>query len=605
MPTRGTFSLSCAAMPVHQIRGDPNGSPSRLDIRPSDSPGHARTSTSIRLLLIEDSDDDAALILRELTRAGFSVSSERVASAETLANALTRQRWDVAIADYTMPGFSGLAALTLLREYDADMPFIFVSGTMGEDIAVAAMRSGAHDYIMKANLKRLVPAVERELRDAAGRQSRRQAEARLAHLAYHDALTDLPNRVLLHDRLQQGIRGAERAGESLALLVLDLDGFKTVNDSLGHHAGDRVLQELSWRLRELLRDVDTVARLGGDEFAIVLPRTDGDGAILAARKVLETLRRPIMIDDRSFGVGGSLGIACYPAHGVRADELLQKADIAMYVAKTGGLGYAVYVPGRDQYAHRRLTLMTEFREGIECGQFLFDYQPIVNLKTGLATSVEALVRWNHPHRGLLMPGEFIEFAEHTWLIEPLTMLLLDQALAEWAGPQPPISIAVNLSPRTLRDPDLPDRIANVLSAHDASPSRLVLEITESTLLVDAQRTTTCLSLLHDMGVTLAIDDFGAGYSSLSYLRRLPVDLLKIDRSFASALAVGDDPIVRSTIDMAHNLGLRVVAEGVEEAVVLERLRDLGCDAAQGNYIAAPAPPADVRRWVAARQSLGA
>jgi len=198
----------------------------------------------------------------------------------------------------------------------------------------------------------------------------------------------------------------------------------------------------------------------------------------------------------------------------------------------------------------------------------------------------------------------IEFAEHTWLIEPLTMLLLDQALAEWSSPHPPVSVAVNLSPRTLRDPDLPDRIANVLSAHGAAPSRLVLEITESTLLVDAQRTTTCLSLLHDMGVRLAIDDFGAGYSSLSYLRRLPVDQLKIDRSFASALAVGDDPIVRSTIDMAHNLGLKVVAEGVEDAVVLERLRHLGCDAAQGNFISPPASPSDIRRWVAARHGVG-
>ena len=591
-------------MSVPHTSREATGSSSIVESRSSDAT-QARTAASMRLLLIEDSDDDAALILRELTRAGYAVTPERVASADALAHALTRQRWDIAIADYTLPGFSGSAALTLLREYDADMPFIFVSGTMGEDVAVAAMRSGAHDYIMKSNLKRLVPAVERELRDAAGRQSRRQAEARLAHLAYHDALTDLPNRVLLHDRLQQGILGAERAHESLALLVLDLDGFKTVNDSLGHHAGDRVLQELSWRLRELLRDVDTVARLGGDEFAIVLPRTDCDGAILAARKVMEALRRPVPIDDRSFVVGGSLGIACFPAHGVGADELLQKADIAMYVAKTGGLGYAVYVPGRDQYAHRRLTLMTEFREGIECGQFLFDYQPIVSLKTGAPVAVEALVRWNHPQRGRLLPGEFIEFAEHTWLIEPLTMLLLDQALAEWSGPQPPISIAVNLSPRTLRDPDLPDRIANVLSAHDASPSRLVLEITESTLLVDAQRTTTCLSMLHDMGVTLAIDDFGAGYSSLSYLRRLPVDQLKIDRSFASALALGDDPIVRSTIDMAHNLGLKVVAEGVEDAVVLQRLRDLGCDAAQGNFIAPPAAPADVRRWVAAHHGPAA
>src|SRR5262245_13044719 len=229
-------------MPAHSTPREATDPPAVSNPRASTdaAAAHPRTSAPMRLLLIEDSDDDAMLILRELTRAGYAVSPERVASAEALGNALTRQRWDIAIADYTMPGFSGSAALALLREYDADMPFIFVSGTMGEDVAVAAMRSGAHDYIMKANLKRLVPAVERELRDAAGRQSRRQAEARLAHLAYHDALTDLPNRVLLHDRLQQGILGAERAHESLALLVLDFDGLNTVKGLVGPHAGGQV-----------------------------------------------------------------------------------------------------------------------------------------------------------------------------------------------------------------------------------------------------------------------------------------------------------------------------------------------------------------------------
>jgi EAL domain-containing protein (putative c-di-GMP-specific phosphodiesterase class I) len=307
--------------------------------------------------------------------------------------------------------------------------------------------------------------------------------------------------------------------------------------------------------------------------------------------VMEALRRPVPIEDRSFVVGGSLGIACFPAHGVGADELLQKADIAMYVAKTGGLGYAVYVPGRDQYAHRRLTLMTEFREGIECGQFLFDYQPIVNLQSGAPVSVEALVRWNHPQRGRLLPGEFIEFAEHTWLIEPLTMLLLDQALAEWSGPQPPISIAVNLSPRTLRDPDLPDRIANVLSAHDASPSRLVLEITESVLMTDRELAVTILHALRSLGVRLSIDDFGTGQSSLGYLKTLPVDSLKIDRSFVDGL--GSDPddsaIVAAVVSMGHALGLTVTAEGIETPLQLSELRSLGCDLGQGYYFARPQP----------------
>lgn len=560
----------------------------------------------LRLLLIEDSEDDAALVVRELSRAGYAVFPERVDTPEALTAALERQRWDLAIADYTMPHFSGTAALALLREYDAEMPFIFVSGTIGEEAAVVAMKTGAHDYVMKGHLKRLVPAVERELREAAGRLSHKQAEARLVHLAYHDALTDLPNRVLLHDRLRQALLGAQRAREPLAVMVLDLDGFKTINDSLGHHAGDHVLQEVAARLRALLREGDTVARLGGDEFAVMLPRTDSEGATLAAVKILQALSGPLMVEGRPLVVGGSLGIASFPEHGSSADALLQKADIAMYVAKCGAFGYAVYAPDRDRPAHRRLTLMTELRHSIERGQFSFDYQPIVSLQTGLVVCVEALARWDHPEQGRLPPSEFIELAEHTGLIEPLTMLLLDKALAEWSGRDRLLSIAVavNLSPRSLRDPDLPDRIADVLRLRHASPSALVFEITENVLMSDAPRSLTCLSRLHEMGVTLAIDDFGAGYSSLSYLRRLPVDQLKIDRSFVSGLVAGDDAIVRSTIELAHNLGLTVVAEGVESVEARDRLQALGCDAAQGNFIAAPGSAIDVRRWVAQQNAAG-
>ncbi|MGH9314934.1 MAG: putative bifunctional diguanylate cyclase/phosphodiesterase [Vicinamibacterales bacterium] len=562
--------------------------------------------TRLRLLLIEDSEDDTALLVRELARAGYDVTSERVDTPEGLTAALERQRWDIAIADYTMPRFSGTAALTLLRQHDAEMPFIFVSGTIGEDVAVGAMRTGAHDYIMKGSLKRLVPAVERELREAASRLSRKQAEARLVHLAYHDPLTDLPNRVLLHDRLEQAILAAEQAGAPLGLLILDLDGFKAINDSLGHQVGDRVLQELAARLRALLRDGDTVARLGGDEFAFVLPRTDSDGAALAAREILRALGRPFVLDGRPLELRGSIGITWFPEHGSDADVLLQKADIAMYVAKGGSLGYACYAPDRDRHAHRRLTLMTELRDGIASGQFSFDYQPIVSLQSGAVWSVEALARWDHPRQGRLPPGEFIELAEQTGLIEPLTLVLLDKALAEWSATDagPSIPVAVNLSPRSLRDPGFPDQVADVLRRRQASPSAIVFEITENFVLSDTTRSMTCLSRLHEMGVKLAIDDFGIGYSSLSYLRRLPVDRLKIDRSFVSGLMSGDDAIVRSTIDLAHNLGLTVVAEGVESAEARDRLLELGCDAAQGNFIAKPGPAADIRRWVARQDPTG-
>jgi diguanylate cyclase len=556
--------------------------------------------TPLRLLLIEDSENDALLVVHELTRAGFAVEPEQVQTAEALAAALERERWDLAIADYTMPQFSGTAALQLLRQYDADMPFIFVSGTIGEDIAVAAMKTGAHDYIIKGHLKRLGPAVQRELRDAESRMSRKIAEARLEHMAYHDSLTDLPNRVLLHDRLQQAILAAQRDREPLSLLVLDLDGFKAINDSLGHHAGDRALQEVAVRLQARLRDVDTVARLGGDEFALLLPRTDSDGAILAARKILLDLGRPLLVEGHQAFIGASIGVACFPDHGGNPDALLQRADIAMYVAKTGGLGCAVYAAIRDSEAHHQLTRVSDLRDGINRHEFFLDYQPVVNLQTGTTMYVESLARWNHPREGRLMPDRFIELAERTWLIEPLTMILLERALADWrerpeSGDS--ISIALNLSPKSLRDPDFPTRVATALGVHGASPSTLVLEITENVLMSDAHQSLNCLSQLHDMGVTLAIDDFGAGYSSLSYLRRLPVDVLKIDRSFITGLRAGEDAIVRSTIDLAHDLGLKVVAEGVESRVERDHLRDLACDAAQGRYLAAPCAPLEARRLV--------
>jgi diguanylate cyclase (GGDEF)-like protein len=553
--------------------------------------------TGLRLLIIEDSDDDATLVVHELTRAGYAVSAKRVDSAEGLRAALDRGQWDLAIADFTMPQFSGTAALEMVRERDANLPFIFVSGTIVEDAAVAAMKTGAHDYIMKGNLKRLGPAVERELKEAANRLGRTRAELRLTHMAYHDALTDLPNRVLLFDRLEEALIEAARAASPLALIVVDLDGFKPINDSLGHHAGDRMLQQVAIHLRALARGGDIVARLGGDEFALLLPSTSAPDAVTVARIVLDQLRRPISLDGRPLVVGGSLGIALYPDHGTTAEVLLQKADIAMYAAKGSNLGFTVYADDRDRGAHQRLTLITELRAGIEGGQFVCAYQPIVNLKTGRLMAVEALARWRHPTRGFLLPGEFVDLAEQTGLIEPLTLVILDRALAEWVQQEPQLGfpVAVNLSARHLRDPDLPDRVQEVLERRQVAPGMLVLEITENFLMADPRRSTRVLTRLHDMGVRLAVDDFGTGYSSLGYLHHLPVDELKIDQTFVRSLAGGGSAIVRSIIDLAHNLNLVVVAEGVESQEARQTLLDLGCDAAQGNVLAKPDTGEVIRR----------
>ncbi len=557
--------------------------------------------TPLNLLLIEDSQDDAALVTRTLTRAGYDVVARQVCTAEALREAIDERPWDLAIADFTMPSFSGTAALTIIREAGIDLPFIFVSGTIGEHVAVAAMKDGAHDYIMKGNLARLAPAVERELREAAVRRERTRANERVAYLAYHDPLTDLPNRVLLQDRLQQAILSSRRDMKPLTLLILDLDGFKEVNDALGHHAGDRVLQQVAGRLRATLRESDTIARLGGDEFAMLLPMTDADGAELTARKVLQALDEPVVVDGRPLAVHGSVGISCFPAHAANGDELLQKADVAMYLAKADQSGYSVYSPERDLHTEHRLSLMTALRRGIDGKQFVLDYQPIVDLASGAVISIEALLRWNHPQQGRLLPEDFIRLAEHTGLITPLTTFALERALSDWvmAVPAPPFKVAVNLSPRSLNDPSFPGRVRRMLEARHASPLSLALEITENLIMSDPERSIRSLTELHDMGVRIVLDDFGTGYSSLSYLRRFPVDELKIDQSFVIGLAGGEDEaLVRSIIGLAHNLRLNVVAEGVESEEVRDLLRLLGCNAVQGHYICRPGSADDIASWLA-------
>jgi len=310
-------------------------------------------TSTLRVLILDDSEHDATLVIRALQGVGHQVRWERVWTAEALVAAMNRDGWDIVVVDFALRSLSGIAALQLVRQRDPDLPVLFVSGTPGEEAAVDAMKAGAHDYIRKGNLRRLLPAVRHEVREAAVRRERRRLAQRVAHLAYHDALTDLPNRTLLHDRLAQAIRGAQRYSVPVALMVLDLDGFKEVNDTFGHRSGDRVLQHVAARVRGLLRDVDTVARLGGDEFAIVLPSTAFDGAMLAARKVLEEIEKPCLVEHRRLSVRGSIGIAWYPEHAKSADALLQKADLAMYQAKSEGVGIAVLAAARRHTPVRR------------------------------------------------------------------------------------------------------------------------------------------------------------------------------------------------------------------------------------------------------------
>ncbi len=419
------------------------------------------------------------------------------------------------------------------------------------------------------------------------------AERRMTYEATHDPLTDLPNRVLLHDRLAQAVNAARRGGECLAVLVMDLDHFKEINDTLGHCNGDLLLKQVASRLKAALRAPDTVARLGGDEFAVLLPKIHhADGAELSARKLLRALEPPCVVGGLHLEVHASIGIAVCPEHGADPDTLMQRAEVAMYAAKRNHSGFARYAAGHDQYSPRRLVLMGELRQAIEHGHLCLHYQPKVEMARGELTEVEALVRWRHPQHGLMPPDEFIPLAERTGLIQALTHWVLDEALrqsAEWGRAGRDIGVCVNLSPRVLLDPQIPDTFAGLLAAHRIAPSRLVLEITEGAIMADRDRALEILTRLHGFGVRLSIDDFGTGYSSLAYLKRLPVEELKIDQSFVMAMLedANDAVIVRATIELAHNLGLRVVAEGVRSRALWERLRELGCDAAQGEYVGDP------------------
>jgi diguanylate cyclase (GGDEF)-like protein len=424
----------------------------------------------------------------------------------------------------------------------------------------------------------------------------------LERMAFTDSLTSLPNRALFQDRLQQLILAAQREQRAFALLIMDLDHFKEVNDTLGHPVGDRLLQEVAERLRAKLRESDTVARLGGDEFAVLLPTVMQPHAAMAARMLLQTLRAPIIVEGHALEVGASIGIALFPEHGRDAHVLLQRADIAMYAAKQANSGHAFYESRFDHHDPTRLALLGELRRAIEQEQFVLHYQPLINLWTNRVSGAEALLRWRHPREGLLAPERFIPLLEQTGLIRSLTPWVVNEALrgaAALRGREQAIGVSINLSARDLHDPDLTPTLLEALAAQQARPEWLTLEITESAVMTDPDRAREVLLRLAEMGFRLAIDDFGTGYSSLAYLKKLPVRVLKIDKSFVVDMVHDQDDaaIVRTSIELGHNLGLEVVAEGVESAEVLQRLSEARCDAAQGLHVSPPLSADELANWM--------
>jgi diguanylate cyclase (GGDEF)-like protein len=444
---------------------------------------------------------------------------------------------------------------------------------------------------------------------AATRKHRRQLaleRAQAVHASLHDGLTGLPNRELLADRFAQALRGDARTGSTTGLLLLDLDRFKDVNDTYGHHYGDELLRQVGPRLAGVLREVDTVARLGGDEFAVLLPDVHGiTDALAVASKLQAALQAPFPVEGVDLDVEASIGIALSGRDGHDTTVLLQRADIAMYTAKTQQLGVRAYDPSIDEHSPAKLALLGDLRRALEGDQLLLHYQPQISTSTGHVLSVEALIRWQHPQHGLIFPDAFIPLAEHTGLIGPLTHYVLDTALAQaraWIDADRPLPVSVNLSARNLLEETLPTQVAGLLTAHGVPAELLQLEVTESALMTEPVRAQRLLKELSALGVRISIDDFGAGYTSLGQLTNLPVDELKIDKSFVMTMLedASNNVIVRSVVDLGHNLGLTIVAEGVETEQALTALRNLGCDVAQGYHLSRPIPADAINTWLLGR-----
>jgi len=548
---------------------------------------------SLRLLIIEDNPDDEALVLLAIRKGGFNVEHVRVDNRDDLLTALKNRDWDIVLSDYQMPEFNGLAALKIVKQYNKDLPFIVVSGTIGEEVAVEAMRSGAHDYLMKDNLTRLVPAIRRELADADERRALREAQQTLRHQAYHDILTGLPNRWLLRDRMEQALKYVRQKKSGLAVMFLDLDRFKNINDTLGHMTGDYLLRAVAERVSLILNERDTLARFGGDDFIVMLMDIlDAEQAAAAADLLLTALHNPFVLDDKEIYVGASIGIALYPANGDEFDVLIKNAESAMYYAKDQGRNNYQFFSKEIQAATAdRFAIENELRGAIRGSELRLYYQPQFTLHDGRITGLEALVRWEHPKRGMTAPDKFIPVAEESGLIIPLGEWVLRQVAEDSvkmrnAGCRLK-RLAINLSARQLYHQDTLDMLREIVARGDLGTDALEIEITESGIMQNPEQAVANLNAIRDMGIGIAIDDFGTGYSSLAYLKRFPINILKIDRSFIRDIILDQDDttIVKTILAMAEALNLRVIAEGIETQEQSDFLADMGCAEGQGYLFA--------------------
>jgi diguanylate cyclase (GGDEF)-like protein len=557
------------------------------------------------VLLVEDNRIDAQLIRRLLRR--VSSSYYRITHVRTLNDAVLSADElapDVILADLNLPDSRGTDTVASLQTAYPDIPLIIVSAWEDEAVSLRSVKAGAQDYLVKghidgANLHRVIRyAIERK-----------RTELELVRLAQFDQLTGLPNRTLLRERVNHALARAMRSGSGVATLILDMDRFKEINDMLGHEVGDKLLVKAAKRIRANVRDQDTVARLGGDEFAVVLEGVSEAKEVLPViERIVESLREVTTVDGHEVNTSTSIGIAMYPENGSNLSELLRAADLAMYQAKSSGRAcYQFFADAMQEEAQSRRALEWALRHAVEANEFQLVYQPQVCLRTGGVIGVEALIRWMHPTRGLLAPYHFIGALEEFGLINEVGEWVLQAAceqMRRWHALElQPMRIGVNVSAQQFEDPLLIDKVRSALANSELSPEFLELELTESCLMSDPAEAGALLREIRDVGVRIAIDDFGTGYSSLTYLNEFPLNALKIDKSFVQSVESNarGGPISKMIIGLGQNLGLEVIAEGVETAGQLAYMQEHGCDIAQGYLYAHPESPEDLTPWLMANQ----
>lgn len=425
------------------------------------------------------------------------------------------------------------------------------------------------------------------------------------HHALHDALTNLPNRILLNETMANAISSAKRKNTPLAVMLMDLNNFKEVNDTLGHHCGDRLLQLIVPVLTKSIRENDMVARLGGDEFAVTLPEASLNDAKIIASRIIKAMEQPFQVEQYKLNLGISIGISQYPEDGTDSEALLQKADVAMYVAKRNSLGFSIYDLNQDKNSLSRLAVHGQLRDAITNNELSLHYQPIINLSTGKVHALEVLSRWYNEELGQVAPDEFIPIAEQSGMIKQLSLWVVDTAcrlLKQWQKYNQDIILSINFSAKDIQDDYLIKNIQTILHKHEISPNRLSIEITENSMMLESDHPQQMLAELNALGISLSIDDFGTGFSSLAYLKKLKTQSIKIDKSFVKDMLTddSDEVIVRSIIDIAHNLGQTVVAEGIETQVCLDRLKELNCGYGQGYFICKPLPHNEIASWMQER-----